>query len=110
MGSVSVGSPGGGETGAALIAAADLQTRLLDETARINRLLSGQTRDVVKQAPTLPTTPDAAPTGLIALLSAIATAMALMLWICMVQAWRSAALDPAVAPKMMRLRSALGMK
>ncbi|MDM7943730.1 MAG: hypothetical protein QUV35_13985 [Hydrogenophaga sp.] len=95
---------------AMLIAAADLQTRYLHETTEIASLLRGYSNDVVKQVPTLPSGPEAMPKGLIALLSALAAAMMLLLWILIVQAWRSAEQDPAIAPKLLRLRAALGMK
>ncbi|WP_428291693.1 hypothetical protein, partial [Hydrogenophaga sp.] len=91
--------------GSALLAAAELQARYLSETTEILRLLRGYSRDVVKQPPTLPTQSESLPVGLIALLAAVAAAMALLLWLCIVQAWRSAARDPRVAPKLSRLRS-----
>ncbi len=98
------------DTGATLTAAADLQTRYLHETATIASLRGGYSMDVVEQAPTLPTSPESKPKGLIALLSALATAMALLLWILILQAWRSAAQDPSLAPKLLRLRNALKLR
>lgn len=98
------------DTSAALLAAADLQTRYLRETTEVSRLLQGFSTSVVKQAPTRPNVAEAMPKGLIALLSALATTMGLVLWILVVHAWRSAAQDPNTAPKLLRLRNALGLK
>ncbi|MFN7120396.1 MAG: Wzz/FepE/Etk N-terminal domain-containing protein [Hydrogenophaga sp.] len=99
-----------GDEAASLVAAAELQMRYLKETAEIARLLNGNHEEVVKQAPTLPTTPASMHVGLIALLSSIAMAFALLLWIFIVQAWKGAKQDPQVAPKVARLRAALGLK
>ncbi len=99
-----------GEAGATIVSLGELHARNLDQVLEASRLLRGATRDVVKQPPTLPTSPKSAPKGLFALLSAMAAAMMLLLWIFIVQAWRNAAQDPRVAPKLLRLRAALRLK
>jgi capsular polysaccharide biosynthesis protein len=95
---------------ATLMTAFELQARYLSETTEILRLLQGYSREVVKRPPSLPVQSESLPIGLIALLGAMAAALLLMLWIFLVHAWRSAARDPRVAPKLLRLRSALGLK
>ncbi len=99
-----------GEAGVSIVAIGELQSRYLELVLETSRQLRGYTRTVVKQPPTLPSAPKSADMGLIALLSALATAMVLLLWIFVAQAWQSAARDPRVAPKLLRLRSALGLK
>lgn len=99
-----------GEAGVSIVAIGELQSRYLEQVLETSRQLRGYTRDVVKQPPTLPSIPESANKGLIGVLTALATAMLLILWIFVVQAWRSAAQDPRAAPKLLRLRSALGLK
>lgn len=99
-----------GEASVPILAIGELQSRYLELVLETSRLLRGYTRAVVKQPPTLPSTPESADIGLVSLLTALATALLLMLWVFVVAAWRSAARDPRVAPKLMRLRSALGLK
>lgn len=99
-----------GEAGVSIVAVGELQSRYLEQVLETARLLRGYTRDVVKQPPTLPSVPESANKGLIGLLTALATATFLLLWIFVVQAWRSAAQDPRAASKLLRLRSALGLK
>lgn len=99
-----------GEAGVSIVAIGELQSRYLEQVLETSRQLRGYTRDVVKQPPTLPSIPESANKGLVGLLTALATAMLLILWIIVVQAWRSAAQDPRAAPKLLRLRSALGLK
>jgi hypothetical protein len=100
-----------GEAGTSIVAVGELQGRYLSDVLNIPRQLKGLLRDdVVKQPPTLPTEPTAPKKGLIAVLSTLATGLALLLWVFMRQAWRNAALDPQAAPKLARLRAALGLK
>ena len=99
-----------GEAGVSIVAIGELQSRYLEQVLETSRQLRGYTRDVVKQPPTLPSIPESANKGFIGLLTALATAMLLILWIFVVQAWRSATQDPRAAPKLLRLRSALGLK
>lgn len=99
-----------GEASVSIVAIGELQSRYLELVLETTRQLRGYTRAVVKQPPTLPSVPESADLGLIALLSALATGLFLLLWIFVVQAWRSAARDPRVAPKLQRLRTALGLK
>ena len=92
----------------AIVATRELQARYLSEILSIPRSLKGLSRNVVTQQPTLPTEHVPSKTGLFATLSALAAGFALLLWVFMRQAWRNAVLDPQVAPKLARLRAALG--
>ena len=99
-----------GDAGAGIVIVAELQARYLGEVLSIPRLLQGLTRDVLRQAPTLPTEPVSPKKGLIAVLATLASGFVLLLWVFMRNAWKNAALDPAVAEKQARLRSAFGFK
>ena len=66
---------------------------------------SKNSRDIVTQPPTEHVSPKK---GLFATLSALAAGFALLLWVFMRQAWRNTVLDPQAAPKLARLRAALG--
>ena len=99
-----------GDAAAGLVIMADLQARYLGEVLSIQRALSGLSRDVVKQSPTLPTEPIPAKKGLRAIMATLGSGFALLLWVFMRSAWKNAALDPAVAEKQARLRCALGFK
>jgi hypothetical protein len=93
---------------ASIVAVRDLQGRYLSEVSSISRSLKGLSRDIVMQPPTLPTEHVSLKKGLFATLSALAAGFALLLWVFMRQAWRNAVLDPQTAPKLARLRAALG--
>lgn len=97
------------EAGASLVAVADLQARYLSEVLNTSRILKGLSRDVVVQQPTLPTEPAASKKGLIAIMAALGTGFALLLFIFMRSAWRGAAQNPRAAQKQARLRAALGL-
>ena len=99
-----------GDAGAGIVIVAELRARYLGEVLSIPRLLQGLTRDVLRQAPTLPTEPVSPKKGLIAVLATLASGFVLLLWVFMRNAWKNAALDPAVAEKQARLRSAFGFK
>lgn len=99
-----------GDAGASIMAVGDLQARYLAEVLAISRALQGLSRDVVLQAPTLPTEPIAPKKRLIAVLAALSSAFALLLWVFMRQAWRKAALDPDAAEKQAKLLVAMGFK
>ena len=90
------------------IMAVELQARYLSEVLSTSRSLKGLSRDIVMQPPTLPTEHVPTKKGLFATLSALAAGFALLLWVFMRQAWRNAVLDPQAAPKLARLRAALG--
>jgi hypothetical protein len=94
--------------GATIVAVGELQARYLSEVLSISRSLKGLSRDIVTQPPTLPTEHVSPKKGLFATLSALAAGFALLLWVFMRQAWRNAVLDPQAAPKLARLRAALG--
>ncbi len=93
-----------------IVAVWELQARYLSEVLSISRSLRGLTRDIVMQPPTLPTEHVSPKKGLFATLSALAAGFALLLWVFMRQAWRNAVLDPQAAPKLARLRAALGWR
>jgi hypothetical protein len=97
-----------GEVGTSLVSVGELQAKYLADVLSIPRTLQGLTRDVVKQAPTLPTEAAAPKKGLIATMASLAAAGLLMLWIFARQAWNSVAQDPGAAAGQRRLRNALG--
>jgi hypothetical protein len=88
----------------------ELQARYLGDVLSIPRALQGYSRDVVKQWPTLATERASPKKGRIAILSALGAGFALLLFVFMRQAWRSAAADPESARKQALLLSALGLK
>ena len=94
--------------GATIVAVGELQVRYLNDVLSISRSLNGLSRDIVTQPPTLPTEHVSPQKGLFATLSALAAGFALLLWVFLRQAWRNAVLDPQAAPKLARLRAALG--
>jgi len=77
--------------------------------AAIELQLQGQTHDVVASPPSLPTEATKPKKSLIAVLAALGSGFALLLWVFMRQAWKNAAQDPETLKKQARLRSALGM-
>ena len=97
-----------GDAGTGLVAAGELQARYLTEVLNIPRSLQGLSHDVVVQSPTLPVEPVAPKKSLIAVLAALGSGFALLLWVFMRQAWVNAALDPQAAQKHARLRAAMG--
>lgn len=99
-----------GEAGTSLVAVGELQARYFPEVLTIPRTLQGLSADVVKQPPTLPTEPVAPKKSLIAILAALGSGFALLLWVFMRQAWKNAAQDPLAAQKQVRLRTAMGFK
>ncbi len=99
-----------GDAGAGIVIVADLQARYLGEVLSIPKTLLGLSRDVVKKPPSLPTKPDTAKKGLIAIQATLGSGLVLLLWVFMRNAWKNAAQDPAVAVKQARLRSVLDFK
>lgn len=99
-----------GGTGTGIAALGELQARYQADVLSIPRTLQGLSRDVVMQPPTLPTEPIAPKKRVIAVLAALGSGFALLLWVFMRQAWRNAALDPETAEKQSKLRVALGFK
>jgi hypothetical protein len=98
-----------GEAGASIVAIGELQSRYLGEVLNIPRQLTGLTRDVVKQPPTLPTEPVAPKKSFIVVLSVFGSGVALLLWVFMRQAWKIGEQDPQTAEKQAKLRAAIGM-
>lgn len=100
-----------GEAGTSIVAVGELQARYFGEVLTIPRTLQGLSRDVVvKQSPTLPTEPVAPKKSMMAVLAALGSGFALLLWVFMRQAWKNAAHDPEAAEKQARLRAAMGFK
>ena len=99
-----------GDAGTSLVALGELQARYLAEVINIPRALQGLSRDVAIQSPTLPTDPVAPKKSLIAVLAALGSGFALLLWVFMRQAWRGAAQNPDAAEKQAKLRLAFGLK
>jgi uncharacterized protein involved in exopolysaccharide biosynthesis len=97
-----------GQGGITIVAVEEWRARSLEEVLSLQRMLNGLSRDIVIQPPTLPTEHVSTNKGLFATLSALAAGFALLLWVFMHQAWRNAVLDPQAAPKLARLRAALG--
>ena len=93
-----------------IVAVGELQARYQADVLSIPRSLQGLARDVVVQPPTLPTEPVAPKKSLIAVLAALGSGFALLLWVFMRQAWKNAAQDPEAAEKQAKLRAAMGFK
>ena len=99
-----------GEAGTSVVALGELQARYLAEVLSIPRTLQGLSRDAVIQPPTLPTEAVAPKKSLIAVMAALVSAFALLLWVFMRKAWANTQQDPATAIKLGRLRVAMGFK
>lgn len=93
-----------------IVAVGELQARYQADVLSIPRALQGLSRDVVAQPPTLPIEPVAPKKSLIAILAALGSGFALLLWVFMRQAWKNAAQDPDAAKKQAKLRAAIGFK
>lgn len=98
------------EAGTTIVAIGALQDRYFGEVLSIPRTLKGLTRDVVVQPPTLPTEPTAPKKTLMAILAALGSGFALLLWVFIRQAWKNSAQDPEAAEKQAKLRAAMGFK
>lgn len=96
-----------GEAGLGMVAVGELQARYQADVITISRLLKGLSRDTVVQPPTLPTHPVAPKKSVMAVLAALGSGVALLLWVFLLQAWREAGKDPEVAKKQMRLLASL---
>ena len=99
-----------GDVGSSVVALGELQSRYLGDTLSIPRQLRGLTRDVVVQPPTLPTEATSPKKSLMAVLAALAGGFALLIWVFVRQAWKTAAQDSQLLEKTSRLRKALGFK
>lgn len=84
-----------------------LRNGYVDAIASIELQLRGSTRDVVFSPPSLPTKPMSSKKSLIAVLAALGSGLALLLWVFMRKAWKNAAQDPDSAGKQARLMAAL---
>lgn len=92
---------------ALVVAVHELQTRYLSDVVAIPRALKGLSREVVMQAPTLPTEPVTPRKGLVSALTVLATGFVLFLWVLLRQAWVSAAKDPLSIRKQQQVLMAL---
>lgn len=99
-----------GEVGASILAAAELQTRYLNDSLSLKRTLNGYSRDVVKQVPTLPAEAASPKKGLISTLIAICTCLILVVWVFARHAWRKSSCDTLIKEKQGRLLVAIGLK
>ena len=77
-----------GEVGSSFPGLGELQIRFLGEVLNISRQMRGLTREVVKQAPTLPTEPESPKSGLIAILAAVFAGVILLAWVLGRHVWR----------------------
>ena len=89
-----------------VVALLQLQSQYLDRTLGLPRLMAGVTRDVVKQAPTLPTDPESPRRARVAGVSALVTGLALLGWVCARRGWRSFTPGSGFADNQDRLRAA----
>lgn len=99
-----------GEAGTTLASVGDLQSRYVNEVLNLTRSLQGLSRDVVVQPPTLPTEHVSPKKSMIAILAALGTGFALLLWVFMRQSWRALATRPEAADKLDRLRATFKSK
>jgi len=97
-------------TSSNFIAISELQARYIGDEIAISQALQGVPSEVVKQPPTLPTQPASSKKSLIAILAALGSGFALLLFVFMRQAWKNAAADPEAALKQNQLKRALGFK
>lgn len=93
------------ESGASLAMALAMQSHLQRQTAAISSVMRGLTRDVVKQAPTLPSAPQSAPRGLIGLLGVLLGGGLALLWVVLSDAWKRSSQSPTFSERLIRLRS-----
>ena len=93
-----------GEAGASIVAVSELETRYLNEVLSLPRLLKGYSRDVVKQAPTLPTEAAANKKVLVSALAVLLSGVFLLIWVVLRNSRRVATLDPATAVRQDNLR------
>jgi hypothetical protein len=96
-----------GEAGTTLASVGELQSRYVNEVLSLTRSLQGLSRDVVVQAPTLPTEHVSPKKSLITVLATVAAGFALLLWVFVRRSWSALATQPASAAKLGRLRAAL---
>lgn len=89
-----------------------LRNDYVDSVASLELQLRAASRDfVVASPPTLPNQPASQrKAGLNAIVTALATGFALLLWLYVRHAWMRAAADPKIREKQLRLRAALGMR
>ena len=99
-----------GEAGTSIVAIGELHARYLGEVLSIPRMLKGFSRDVIKQAPTLPSETTSPKKALIAIFATLFTGIGLLIWLFIRQAWRNSARDPVAAEKQARLLAAVGFK
>ena len=99
-----------GEVGASIVAVSELETRYLNEVLILPRMLKGYSRDVVKQAPTLPTEAISNKRMLIVALAVLLSGSFLLVWMIVKNSRRVDAQDPVMAAQQGRIRLKDGLK
>jgi hypothetical protein len=89
-------SRGEAGTSASFLGLGQLQIRYLAEVLSISRQMQGLSREVVKQAPTLPTDPESSKKGLIAALATVFTEFVLLAWIFARYSWKVSVSRPRI--------------
>jgi len=93
-----------GEAGSSLASVGELQVRYLNEVLSVTRALQGLSRDVVVQAPTLPTEHVSPKKSLITVLATVAVGLVLLLWVFMRRSWQALAAQSQAGDKLGKLR------
>jgi hypothetical protein len=94
----------------AYISLAELKVARERALQDLNRQLLGFGEEVFAQSPSLPERAISQKRGLITILAGLASGMALLLFVFIRSAWRSATQNPEDAGKIQRIRQSLGMK
>jgi len=97
-----------GDHGLTLVSLGELQARYFAEAQSIPRTLQGVTRDVVRQQPSLASKPDPAGNTGMAILTAVATFLILLIAVLVKHMMDRFVHDPDNATSLARLRAALG--
>ena len=99
-----------GDSGISLVAIGELQARYMADLIALPRALQGLSRDVLVQAPTLPTEYSSPKKGLAAVIATLLGGFVLVMGLFVRHAWANMAQDPGTAAQLNRLRLALGRK
>lgn len=86
----------------------ELLDRYFDQTLEIERHMTGLTRDVVVQAPTLATRPAAPPYTVVFFQAMFGAELFFVMWVLGRRAWQVARANPDTAQKLEALRGSLG--
>lgn len=91
--------------GSSLAMALDTQAQLQRQAFVLSGAMTGLTRDVVKQAPTLPSDPENTSLGLFGVLGALLGGGLALLWVVLMDAWRRSSVASAFSERLKLLRS-----